>query len=175
MAILLAWVGMMTLFPAVLMLVDRRHADRPRQRRPRAHQLERIRVPLLDRLVTFPRSILIGAGVATALAIWTIPRVGFDYNVLNLQAKGTESVAWERRILAGTGRSGFNGLSSAASLDELRRSRPPSRSCRRCPTWTPCSGSSPTSSPRRSRSSRASRPWWPRSASGGRARSTSTA
>src|SRR6185312_8720299 len=75
MAILLAWVGMMTLFPAVLMLVDRRHADRPRQRRPRAHQLERIRVPLLDRLVTFPRSILIGAGVATALAIWTIPRV----------------------------------------------------------------------------------------------------
>ena len=24
------------------------------------------------------------------LAIWTIPRVGFDYNVLNLQAKGTD-------------------------------------------------------------------------------------
>jgi hypothetical protein len=40
--------------------------------------------------------------------------------VLNLQAKGTESVAWERRILAGTGRSGFNGLSSASSLEELR-------------------------------------------------------
>src|SRR6185503_7152371 len=41
MAILLAWVGMMTLFPAVLMLVDRRHADRPRQRRPRALRLQR--------------------------------------------------------------------------------------------------------------------------------------
>ena len=120
-AILIAWVGMMTLFPAVLMFVDRHHADRPRQRRPRAHQLERIRVPLLDRLVTFPHTVLIGAGLATALAIWAIPRVGFDYNVLNLQAKGTESVAWERRILAGTGRSGFNGLSSAATLDELRQ------------------------------------------------------
>ncbi len=120
-AILIAWPGMMTLLPAVLMFVDRRHADRPRPRRPRAPQLERIRVPFLDRLVTFPHTVLVGAGVATVLAIWAVPRVGFDYNVLNLQAKGTESVAWERRILAGTGRSGFNGLSSADTLDELRR------------------------------------------------------
>jgi hopanoid biosynthesis associated RND transporter like protein HpnN len=120
MSILLAWVGMITLFPAVLMLVDRHHADRPRGRRPRAHQLERIRVPILDRLATFPRTVLVGAGVLTAFSIWAVPRVGFDYNVLNLQAKGTESVAWERRILAGTGRSGFNGLSSASSLEELR-------------------------------------------------------
>jgi len=119
-AILIAWLGMMTLFPAVLMFVDAHHAERPRQRRPRAHQLERIRVPVLERLVTFPRTVLTGAGVATVLAIWAVPHVGFDYNVLNLQARGTESVAWERRILAGTGRSGFNGLSSASSLDELR-------------------------------------------------------
>jgi hopanoid biosynthesis associated RND transporter like protein HpnN len=119
-AILIAWVGMMTLFPAILVFVDRHHADRPRGRRPRAHQLERIRVPLLDRLVTYPRTVLIGAGLLTALSIWAVPRVGFDYNVLNLQARGTESVAWERRILASTGRSGFNGLSSASSLEELR-------------------------------------------------------
>jgi len=119
-AILLAWVGMMTLFPAILMFVDRHHADRPRGQRPRAHQLERIRVPLLDRLVTYPRTVLIGAGLLTAFSLWAVPRVGFDYNVLNLQAKGTESVAWERRILASTGRSGFNGLSSASSLGELR-------------------------------------------------------
>jgi hopanoid biosynthesis associated RND transporter like protein HpnN len=120
MAILIAWVGMMTLFPAILVFVDRHHADRPRGQRPRAHQLERIRVPLLDRLVTYPRTVLIGAGLLTAFSIWAVPRVGFDYNVLNLQAKGTESVAWERRILASTGRSGFNGLSSASSLEELR-------------------------------------------------------
>ena len=119
-AILIAWVGMMTLFPAILMFVDRHHADRPRGQRPRAHQLERIRVPFLDRLVTYPRTVLIGAGLLTAFSLWAIPRVGFDYNVLNLQAKGTESVAWERRILASTGRSGFNGLSSASSLEDLR-------------------------------------------------------
>jgi predicted RND superfamily exporter protein len=112
---------MMTLFPAVLVLVDRHHAARPRGQKPRAHQLERIRVPVLDRLTSYPITVLVVAGVATALSIRALPSVGFDYNLLNLQAKGTESVVWERRILATTGRSGFNGLASASSLEELRR------------------------------------------------------
>jgi predicted RND superfamily exporter protein len=77
-------------------------------------------MPFLSRLVTFPRTVLIGAGVLTVFSLWALPRVGFDYNVLNLQAKNTESVVWERRILASTGRAGFNGLSSARTLDELR-------------------------------------------------------
>jgi len=120
-SILLAWLGMMTFFPALLVLVDRHHVIRPRDRRESARQLERIHVPALDRLTTYPRTVLIAAGALTVFSAWAVPHVGFDYNVLNLQAKGTESVAWERRILATTGRSGFNGLSSAATLEELRR------------------------------------------------------
>jgi len=120
-SILLAWLSMMTLFPAVLMLVDRRHAGPPREQKPRAHQLERIHVPVLDRLTSYPVTVLVSAGVATALSIWALPSVGFDYNLLNLQAKGTESVAWERRTLANTGRSGFNALASAATVEELRQ------------------------------------------------------
>jgi len=120
-AILLAWFSMMTLFPAVLVLVDRRHAARPRGQKPRAHQLERIHVPVLDRLTSYPTTVLAVAGVATALSIAALPWVGFDYNLLNLQAKGTESVVWERRILENTGRSGFNALASAATLEELRK------------------------------------------------------
>ena len=120
-SILLAWLSMMTLFPAVLVLVDRRHADRPRGQKPRAHQLERIHVPVLDQLTGYPATVLVVAVIATALSIWALPSVGFDYNLLNLQAKGTESVVWERRVLANTGRSGFNALASAATLDELRQ------------------------------------------------------
>jgi uncharacterized protein len=120
-SILLAWVGMMTLFPALLMFVDSQHAARPRHQKPRAHQLEQIHVPVLDRLTAYPKVVLITAAVATALSAWAVVKVGFDYNVLNLQAKGTESVNWEKRILATTGRSGFNGLSSADTLEELRR------------------------------------------------------
>jgi len=120
-AILLAWLSMMTFFPALLVVIDRRHAARPRDQKPRAHQLERIHVPVLDRLTGFPRTVLVTAAAATALSIWALPSVGFDYNLLNLQAKGTESVTWEKRILANTGRSGFNALASAGTLDELRR------------------------------------------------------
>ena len=120
-SILLAWLSMMTLFPAVLVLLDRRHADRPRGQKPRAHQLERIHVPVLDRLTSYPVTVLVVAVVATALSVWALPSVGFDYNLLNLQAKGTESVVWERRILATTGRSGFNALASASTLEELRQ------------------------------------------------------
>jgi uncharacterized protein len=120
-AILMAWVGMMTLFPALLVLVDRRHASRPRNQEPRAHAIERMHVPVLDRLTGYPKTVLTLAGLATATSLWAIPYVGFDYNLLNLQAKGTESVLWEKRILATTGRSGFNALASATSLEELRQ------------------------------------------------------
>ncbi|MDO8479353.1 MAG: MMPL family transporter [Candidatus Rokubacteria bacterium] len=120
-AILMAWLGMMTLFPALVVVVDRRHADRPRNQAPRAHALERMHVPVLDRLTRYPKAVLTIAGVATAASLWALPYVGFDYNLLNLQPKGTESVIWEKRILANTGRSGFNGLASATTLEELRR------------------------------------------------------
>lgn len=120
-AILMAWLGMMTLFPALLMLVDSHHAARPRNQAPRAHAIERMHVPVLDRITSYPKTVLAVAGVATVASLWAVPYVGFDYNLLNLQAKGTESVVWERRILATTGRSGFNGLASAKTLEELRK------------------------------------------------------
>jgi len=120
-AILLAWLSMMTTFPAVLVLVDRRHADRPRGQQPRAHQLQRIHVPVLDRLTGYPVAVLVIAGTATALSAWAVPSVDFDYNLLNLQAKGTESVVWERRILANKGHSGASALATATTLDELRQ------------------------------------------------------
>jgi uncharacterized protein len=45
--------------------------------------------------------------------------VGFDYNVLSLQADNTESVVWERKAAAAAGRSVFAALSTATSLAEL--------------------------------------------------------
>ncbi|MBI4610489.1 MAG: MMPL family transporter [Candidatus Rokubacteria bacterium] len=120
-ALLMAFLAMLTFFPALLVLVDRRHATRPRGRIPRAIELERIRVPLLEWLARHPKTVLTAAGLLTAFSLWAVRTVGFDYNLLNLQAEGTESVVWERKILATAGRSGFTALASATSLDELRR------------------------------------------------------
>jgi hopanoid biosynthesis associated RND transporter like protein HpnN len=120
-AILFSWLAMMTVFPAALVLVDRRQAGPPRAIMPRAHALESIRVPLVDRLTRHPRKVLTVAAVLTLASALALGWVQFDYNLLNLQARGTESVEWEKRILAKSGRSGFAALSSADSLDELRR------------------------------------------------------
>ncbi|HEX2436839.1 MAG TPA: MMPL family transporter, partial [Methylomirabilota bacterium] len=120
-AILLAWLSMMTVFPATLVLVDRRHADRPRGTMPRAIRLESIHVPFVDRITSHPRTVLAIAAVLTFASLFAVPSVRFDYNLLNLQAEGTESVTWEKKILKTSGRSGFAAMSSADTLDELRR------------------------------------------------------
>jgi uncharacterized protein len=119
-AILLAWVAMMTVFPATLVLMDRRHADRPRGTMPRALALESIHVPFVERLTYYPKSVLTAAALLTIASAFALGRVPFDYNLLNLQARGTESVVWEKKILATSGRSGFAAMSSAESLEELR-------------------------------------------------------
>jgi uncharacterized protein len=119
-SVLLSWLAMITVFPAALVLVDRRHADRPRGTVPRAIALEMIHVPLVDRIASHPRTVLAVAAVLTVAAALALGWVRFDYNLLNLQAKGTESVVWEKKILATSGRSGFAALSTADTLEELR-------------------------------------------------------
>jgi uncharacterized protein len=120
-ALLLSWLAMMFVFPAVLMLVDRRHADRVGVTIPRAIRLERMHVPFVDWITDHPKTVLATAALAAGISVYTFGQVHFDFNLLNLQARGTESVIWEKKILATSGRSGFAALSTAATLDELRR------------------------------------------------------
>jgi hopanoid biosynthesis associated RND transporter like protein HpnN len=120
-AILFSWLAMVTVFPAALLLIDRRRAPGPRPAVPRAIALGTIHVPLVDRITRHPRTVLAVAGALTAASTLALGWVQFDYNLLNLQARGTESVEWEKKILATSGRSGFAALSSADSLEELRR------------------------------------------------------
>ncbi len=121
-AILMACLAMLTLFPALLVLVDRRRqAGRPRGAVPGAKAWEGVRVAALERIVRHPKVILAAAGLLSALSLWAARTVELDYNLLDLQAEGTESVVWERRILATARRSGFSALASATSLSELRR------------------------------------------------------
>jgi uncharacterized protein len=120
-AILLAWLATMTFFPALIVLVDRRHVEPAPSPVPRAIQLERIHVPFIERLTAYPKTVLAGAAIATVLSLAAVRAVHFDYNLLNLQAAGTESVIWEKRILTTGGRSGFTALATAGTLAELRK------------------------------------------------------
>ncbi len=59
----------------------------------------------------------------TLIGVLVSPLPKFDYNLLHLQAKGTESVVWENRLLEESGRSSWYALSTADSLAELHRKK----------------------------------------------------
>jgi hopanoid biosynthesis associated RND transporter like protein HpnN len=69
----------------------------------------------------FPRLTLGVLGGLTLLGLLVSPWPRFDYNLLHLQAKGTESVMWEHRLLADAERSSWYAVSTANSLEELHR------------------------------------------------------
>jgi hypothetical protein len=130
-AILLAFLSMQTVFPAALLLIDRWQkaprlvpiAGRPDAQGPppdpQANERGPLQIPALEWLGRYPKTIVTASVLVTGVSLWAAPRVGFDYNVLNLQAAGTESVVWERKAAAASGRSVFAALSTATSLAEL--------------------------------------------------------
>lgn len=67
------------------------------------------------------RPLLALAGVITLCSLAALPTVSFDYNLLNLQAHGTESVEWEKRIIANSERSSWNALATAPTPEEAMR------------------------------------------------------
>jgi uncharacterized protein len=118
-AIFMAFLSMITLFPAGLVLIDHRRdtlargPDEGVDTPPGARWLERI--------VAYRKTILVIAAGISTLAVWGAAGVGFDYNLLKLQAKGVESVQWEERILAEAGRSAFTAFATAGTLADLER------------------------------------------------------
>ena len=119
-SILTAFLSMLTLFPALLVLAGHRRRGLVTPSSPRSlrNYSESI---WLGRVTAYRITILIIAVGLSALGLWGSLGVTFDHNMLRLQAAGVESVTWEQRILSSSGRSGFTALSTAGSLDELRR------------------------------------------------------
>src|SRR5262249_30209357 len=118
-AILVAFISMITLYPAVLALVDRR-----RTRTTLSAPATGSAVPeatWLVRIIRYRETIVVSALALSVFAVWGAIRVDFNYNMLKLQASGVESVVWEERILSKAGRSGFAALATAPSLAELQK------------------------------------------------------
>jgi hypothetical protein len=117
-AVLAAFAAMVTVFPASIALADRRRPPAPVAGGPPALPREARR---LTRLTRHREAILVAAAALTLVSVWGARHIGFGYNMLKLQARGVDSVAWEERILATAGRSGFAAIATARDLEELRR------------------------------------------------------
>ena len=113
---LLCMVASFTVLPALLAV-----SQRYLRTQPAAWQAPERRN--WSRLGRFPRLTLAGIGVLTLIGVLVSPLPKFDYNLLHLQAKGTESVVWENHLLEESDRSSWYALSTADSLAELQRKK----------------------------------------------------
>src|SRR5207245_7895641 len=110
--VLLCALACFTVLPALLMICDRRQL-------PVAATIPLVtQAGWLPRLSSRPRWI-IGSGVAlTALAgLWAL-RLGYDHNLLHLQARDLDAVQWELTLLEHTAGASWHALSYRSTPEE---------------------------------------------------------
>ena len=110
--VLLCALSCFTVLPALLRLVDRR--DRPQQPT----------VPIRNNAVWLPSlamrpRLVIGVSLALALGLAVFAtRIGYDHNLLHLQAGGLDSVKWEMTLIKHTAGASWHSLSYTDSREE---------------------------------------------------------
>lgn len=67
-----------------------------------------------------PRVVMVGAALLVAISLPALGTIQLDFNLLELQAHGTESVDWEQRLLAEGGTSTWFGIVLARSPEEVK-------------------------------------------------------
>ncbi|MGH7372198.1 MAG: MMPL family transporter, partial [Candidatus Methylomirabilales bacterium] len=75
---------------------------------------------VLERCSHRPWIIIAGAVLLALASLPALGKIQIEFNLLELQAKGTESVDWELRLLEGGGTSTWYGIILAQSPDEVR-------------------------------------------------------
>jgi uncharacterized protein len=78
-------------------------------------------VSWLDRFFSHYKLIIIVCCALVLVSSLALRSAHFDYNLLNLQTKGTEAVKYEMRILENAGRSAWSAAMLADSLEEVRQ------------------------------------------------------
>jgi hopanoid biosynthesis associated RND transporter like protein HpnN len=117
-SIVLTFLATYLVLPALLALHERRRKVKsPRQMGGRGGG----RGDYLELLYRYPWATLTASALLVGLSLLTLGRVGADFNLLHLQAQGTESVIWEQRMFENTKRSLLFGEVAAGSLAEVTR------------------------------------------------------
>jgi hypothetical protein len=116
--VLLALLSSFTVLPALLALVEKKRAATEK-----SHLQHREAFAFLETLSRHPRWVLALTLAITFVGLLAFHKVFFDYNLLNLQAKDTESVEWENKISQHSERSSWFAVTTADSLDEVRKKK----------------------------------------------------
>lgn len=114
--ILLCMLTMILLLPALVTVEERWRKIKPGQLTENSR-----RKPRLEKLFDHYQAIIIVSLVLVVVSAASLKDVAFDYNLLNLQAKGTEAVRYEMKILENADRSAWSTAVIADSLEEARK------------------------------------------------------
>lgn len=74
----------------------------------------------LERWSHHPRVVIVVAGLLVVACLPALGEIRLEFNLLELQAQGTESVNWERRLLAEGGTSTWYAISLAGSPERVK-------------------------------------------------------
>jgi uncharacterized protein len=112
--VLLCLIAMLTVLPAMLLMAGRRNLF------PSSHP--RITaLPFLERLSKRPGWAVLVLLAVTLAALPAVFKVHFSYNLLDLQAKGLESVRYERLLIDASGESTWYAILTAKDMAEVER------------------------------------------------------
>ena len=117
--VLFCLVGALLLLPVLLLWLDRRAGVRPK-----TIGKQKRGIPRLERALGWPSRhpgwVLPMAGLMVLAALLPWGQIRFDYNLLNLQPKGTEAVEWELKLVEAQGNASLFAAVLVDSLEEAR-------------------------------------------------------
>jgi len=70
-------------------------------------------------LFDHPRTVLLLTALLCAASLYPLSRIDFDYNLMNLQAKGLESVSYAYKLMKSSENSGYFAVASARTLEDV--------------------------------------------------------
>ncbi len=113
-----------TVLPALLVIMARRRQARgagrgaPGSSNP-APSAKR-QAPVYTFLFGHPKGVLVVTALLCLASLYPVSRIVFDYNLMNLQAKGLESVTYAYKLMRSSENSGYFAVTMANSPQEVR-------------------------------------------------------
>lgn len=111
--IIFCLISMITVLPAMLLIAGRKNLF------PSSHP-KAVTMPFMEKVVSKPVPVLLVVVIISLLALPGLRKVGFNYNLLELQAKGLESVNFEHRLIKESDESTWFAVITKPTLDEVK-------------------------------------------------------
>ena len=121
--IIICLIATLTLLPALIIIVHQLTTGKTgtglQKKSMFNYEISKAFHPFIDILLKKPRHLIFLSLIVTLLSISAIKNIRFDYNILNLQAFGTESVDYEIKILNNSNQSAWYGAVVVNTFNEV--------------------------------------------------------